>query len=62
MARASYQRIDHIRLGKKPATVELVKANHKPVTVCPTPSIGVLRPVREDEPRRPYRPMLRLKV
>lgn len=62
MTRASYQRIDNIRIGKKPATVALVKANHTTVTVCPTPSIGVLRPVREDGVRRPYRPMLHLKV
>lgn len=59
MARASYQRIDNIRIGKKPATVELVKANHKPVTVCPTPS---LRVVRDTDIHRPYRPMLHLKV
>lgn len=63
MARASYQRIDNIRIGKKPATVTLVKSNHKSVTVCPTPSTAPeLRVVREGEIRRPYRPMLHLKV
>jgi hypothetical protein len=65
MARASYQRIDNIRIGNKPVRVKLVKKNHKTVTVCPTPSqldTPPLRVVREDTPERPYRPMLRLKV
>lgn len=65
MARASYQRIDSIRIGKKPVSVKLVKSNHKTVTVCPTPSqldTPPLRAVDSDEPRRPYRPMLHLKV
>lgn len=63
MARASYQRIDNIRIGTKPVTVKLVKANHTSIEVCPTPSQAPsLRVVREDDRPRPYRPMLRLKV
>lgn len=58
MARASYQRIDNIRIGKKPATVKLVKANHKSVTVCPTPS--VIQP--PSHKNGPYKPILHLKV
>lgn len=63
MARASYQRIDNIRIGKKPVSVKLVKKNHKTVTVCPMPSLDTppLRVV-DERPHRPYRPMLHLKV
>lgn len=58
MARASYQRIDNIRIGTKPVNVKLVKKSHKSVTVCPTPS--VIQP--PSHKNGPYRPMLHLKV
>lgn len=64
MARASYQRVDNIRIGKKPVSVKLIKSNHKTATVCPTPSQLDTPPLRvvDDRPTRPYRPMLHLKV
>lgn len=63
MARASYQKIDNIRIGKKPVSVKLVKKNHKPVTVCLPPlDTPPLRVVDERPQARPYRPVLHLKV
>lgn len=58
MARASYQKIDNIRIGTKPVSVKLVKKNHKTVTVCPKPS-HVQQPSLKTGP---YKPILHLKV
>lgn len=64
MARASYQKIDNIRIGgNKLVSVKLVKKNHKPVTVCLPPlDTPPLRVVDDKRKERPYRPMLHLKV
>lgn len=54
MARASYQHIDNIRIGKGPVSISLVKKNHKKIKVClkgadfpsgPT-SYSILKPIR----------------
>jgi hypothetical protein len=55
MARASYQKIDNIRLGTKPVNVKLHKKNNKSVTVCLAP------PNFHNTPKREGRPVLHLK-
>ena len=62
MARASYQKIDNIRIGgNKPVSVKLVKKNNKSVTVClPSLDTPPLRVVKSSGDG--HRPILRLKI
>ena len=51
MARASYQNVDNIVLGRKAPVGRLVKKNHTVVTVCPTPSFqGAVIAKRDPKP------------
>ena len=63
MGRASYQHIDHIRLGDhKPCTVNVVKHNHTTVSVVLPPVTRLFSVVQPDgSQKRVKKPILRLK-